>query len=225
MRPFVSSIHHPLNMQQIWDVLRPTVIDHKWSTLRVPSATVTIKKPPLQSTGVQILEHPRSFGQVLKDSLSLQPDVVPMTSQDRIDAQMRFNDHARWRESESHWNDMEQQRLHPAWQPSHESVIGMVWQLLKDVFGFVVWTYEDLFHYLKHWKDGHWSWLDLTKDVTFLWRLGIAALITVGLFQIVQVTESVVRLSEALVRFVTSLFGIGKDTVQYITDQIKGLVS
>lgn len=89
---------------------------------------------------------------------------------------------------------------------SHESMIGMVWQALKEATGYVLFTYQDLFRYFDEYRKGEWTWSNLVKDAAFLWRLTVTALITMGLLQMTNVVDSLLRLTQTLVGIVVNIF-------------------
>lgn len=99
---------------------------------------------------------------------------------------------------------------------NRESWIGSIWGAFKDALGYIVFTYQDLYRYFAEYKAGHWTWTNLVQDVAFLWRLAITALITMGLFQMASITETTLRLVNALVTIVSEMFGLVGDVLTSI---------
>lgn len=106
-----------------------------------------------------------------------------------------------------------------------QGVITMIWQLLKDALGYVVWNFQDLSRYFTQQRNGVWSWFDLSHDVGFLWRLGISALLAMGAIQLIGVTDSLVRLIEGLMNIIERIFGLGWSQLNGIRQSVMEIFS
>ena len=104
-----------------------------------------------------------------------------------------------------------------------QGIIQMIWQLLKDAMGYVVWNFHDLSHYFTEQHKGVWSWFDLSHDVSFLWRLGVSALIAIGAIQLVGLADSVVRLVDGLMSILERVFGLGWSSLNRIRSSVMGM--
>lgn len=88
-----------------------------------------------------------------------------------------------------------------------QGIISMVWTVLRDAMGYVMWDLQDLSQYFTQHRNGVWSWFDLSHDIGFLWRLGVTALIAMGAMQLIGVTDSLVRLVDGVMGIMERVFG------------------
>lgn len=99
-----------------------------------------------------------------------------------------------------------------------DSILKTIVLALKDTLGYVVFTYQDLYHYISEYRAGHWTWTNLVSDVAFLWRLSVTILITLGLMQIATVTESLFRLADSLLGMVMAIFGFVGESLNTVRE-------
>lgn len=67
----------------------------------------------------------------------------------------------------------------------------MIWQAMESTFGYILFTYQDLYVQLSQWNG---SWVSLVKNVNLIWRVGVTTLVTMGLIEIVPFLSSLSRL-------------------------------
>lgn len=145
-----------------------------------------------------------------KPDVQRQAERLVFDSQARELTRERFQARRPWEGSESSFVVIPSNQIHST------GVLGMIWQTLKDALGYVVWNFQDLQRYFSQSSRNGWSWLDLSRDVGFLWRLGVTALISMGVIQLVGVTDSLVRLVDGLMGILSRLFGMGWDVLNSI---------
>ena len=72
-----------------------------------------------------------------------------------------------------------------------DTIVPAVYDAIKRAVGYVIWNYEDLYNQFRLW-DG--SPLNLFRDMHFVWRCMVSAVITLGLIEIVPLLESLFSL-------------------------------
>lgn len=88
---------------------------------------------------------------------------------------------------------------------SFQNIPRMLWQAVTNSFGYIVFTYQDLYAQLINWNG---SWVSLVKNVNLIWRLAVTSVITMGLIEIVPFFSSVSRLLMEIGEIIWSVAGL-----------------
>lgn len=106
----------------------------------------------------------------------------------------------------------------PGYAMQIRKLVDDIYRALKTTFGYVLFTYEDLYNQLMLW-DGKVT--SLLTNVHFLWRMAVTGIVTIGILEIVPLLESIFSVWWDLMELIYHFFEFLGSAVQEVVYGIR----